>query len=460
MAAATAAQAAGQASRKEAPMSPQTASILGLVVMFVVATALPINMGALALAMAFIIGTLSVGMSSSAIIAGFPGDLFVTLVGITYLFAIAQKNGTIDWLVHQAVRAVGGRIAAIPWIMFAVAATLTAVGAVSPAACAILAPVALQFARAYAISPLMMGLLVIHGTQGGGFSPISVYGGITNQLVAQSGLPVGEVSLFLACLGFNLLCALGVFFAFGGAALLGRRAMPARVIGDERGPAGLPMLGHGISTDTIIAAPAHPAAARLDLHQVATLVGLGALAVGALAFRLHVGLVAVTVAVVLTLLAPNEQKGAVDKIGWSTILLVGGVITYVGVLQKSGAIDSVGQGVSGMGAPLLAALLLCYIGGVVSAFASSLGVLGAIIPLAVPFLQQGQIGTAGMIAALAISLTVVDVSPFSTNGALVVSNAAPEERDSVYRRFLIYSILVVVAGPPLAWLLFIVPGWM
>ena len=214
------------------------------------------------------------------------------------------------------------------------------------------------------------------------------------------------------------------------------------------------------AADASIAAPAHPAAARLDLQQMATLVGLGALAVGALAFRLNVGLVAVTVAVVLTLLAPNEQKGAVDKIGWSTILLVGGVITYVGVLQKSGAIDSVGQGVSGMGAPLLAALLLCYIGGVVSAFASSVGVLGAIIPLAVPFLQQGQIGTAGMIAALAVSSTVVDVSPFSTNGALVVANAAPEERDSVYRRFLIYSILVVLAGPPLAWLLFIVPGWM
>jgi di/tricarboxylate transporter len=441
-------------------MSPQTASILGLVVMFVVATALPINMGALALAMAFIIGTLAVGMSSNAIIAGFPGDLFVTLVGITYLFAIAQKNGTIDWLVHQAVRAVGGRIAAIPWIMFAVAAALTAVGAVSPAACAILAPVALQFARAYRISPLLMGLLVIHGAQGGGFSPISIYGGITNQVVARSGLPVGEVSLFLASLGFNLLCALGVFFAFGGRALLGRRhglavsgaaQVPVTDIGIE---------GHGTSADASIAHGARSAVDALNLQQVATLAGLAVLAIGALAFGLNVGLLAVTVAVALTLLAPNEQKGAVDKIGWSTILLVGGVITYVGVLQKSGAIDSVGQGVSGMGAPLLAALLLCYIGGVVSAFASSVGVLGAIIPLAVPFLQQGQIGTAGMIAALAIASTVVDVSPFSTNGALVVANAAPEERDTVYRRFLIYSILVVLAGPPLAWLLFIVPGWM
>ncbi len=441
-------------------MSPQTASILGLVAMFIVATALPINMGALGLAMAFLIGTVFVGMPTDRIIAGFPGDLFVTLVGITYLFAIAQKNGTVDWLVHRAVRVVRGHIAAIPWVMFAVAATLTAVGAVSPAACAILAPIALQFARQYGISPLMMGLLVIHGAQGGGFSPISIYGGITNQIVARSGLPVSETSLFLASLGYNLLCATGVFLAFGGRALFSRRATVGEVTGDEHGPAGLPWHGHGTSADVTIAAPAHPAAAELDLQQMATLVGLAALAVGALAFNLNVGLVAVTVAVVLTLLAPSEQKGAVDKIGWSTILLVGGVITYVGVLQRSGAIDQVGQGVSGIGVPLLAALLLCYIGGVVSAFASSVGVLGAIIPLAVPFLQQGQIATAGMIAALAVSSTVVDVSPFSTNGALVVANAQPEERESVYRRFLIYSIAGVVAGPLLAWLIFVVPGWM
>ncbi len=205
-------------------MSPQIAAIAGLVVMFAVATALPINMGALAFAMAFLVGTVFVGTKAEQIIAGFPGDLFVTLVGITYLFAIAQKNGTIDFLVHYAVRAVRGRIAAIPWVMFTIAAALTAVGAVSPAAVAILAPVALQFARQYGINPLMMGLLVIHGAQGGGFSPISIYGGITNQIVARSGLPGDETALFLASLVFNLLVAVGVFFAFGGVELLRRRA--------------------------------------------------------------------------------------------------------------------------------------------------------------------------------------------------------------------------------------------
>jgi len=99
----------------------------------------------------------------------------VTLIGITYLFAIAQNNGTIDWLVGLAVRAVQGRLVVIPWIMFAVSGALTAAGAVSPAAVAIIAPIALGFAYRYRISPLLMGLMVIHGAQAGGFSPISIY---------------------------------------------------------------------------------------------------------------------------------------------------------------------------------------------------------------------------------------------------------------------------------------------
>ncbi|PHK95639.1 hypothetical protein CR162_07260 [Pseudoroseomonas rhizosphaerae] len=440
-------------------MSPALASTLGLVVMFILGAALPINMGALAFALAFLIGVFAVGMTASQILAGFPGDLFVTLVGITYLFAIAQKNGTIDLLVHWAVRAVGGRIAAIPWVMFGVAAILTAIGAVSPAAVAIIAPIALRFARHYGIDPLMMGLLVVHGAQGGGFSPISIYGGITNGIVERAGLPGDETALFLASLLFNLAVSVGVFLAFGGARLIGRRDGVAHDEVEEGGRASLPVRGHG-GTPAAPGAGGPHAPPRADRDRVLTLLGLLVLGVGSLAFGLNVGMMAITVAVALALLAPEAQKGAVDKVSWSTVLLIAGVITYVGVLQKSGAIDMVSNSVASLGTPLLAALLLCYIGGVVSAFASSTGVLGAIIPLAVPFLAGGEVGAVGMIASLAISATIVDVSPFSTNGALVLANAPEGERERLFRRFLIYSGLIVVAGPLLAWAVLIVPGWL
>jgi di/tricarboxylate transporter len=405
-----------------------------LVVLFVVGTALPVNMGALAFVMAFVVGGLYVDMSAATVLAGFPGDLFVTLVGITYLFAIAQNNGTIDWLVRQAVRCVRGHTAAIPWVMFFVTALLTSVGAVSPGAVAIVAPIALRFSQQYRIHPLLMGLMVIHGAQGGGFSPMSIYGGITNQVVQRADLAGNDMHLFLASLGFNLLVAVVVFFVFGGRGLLTRQAVEAAPT--EEGSKG-----------------------GLTYPQVLTLIGLIALGVGVLVFELNVGLVAITIAVVLTILFPKDQARAVDQIHWSTVLLICGVVTYIAVLQKGGAVTYVGDSVSSIGAPLVGALLLCYVGGVVSAFASTVGVLGAIIPLAVPLLLIGQIDAVSVVAALAISSSVVDVSPFSTNGALVIASAHGLDRELLYRQLLLYSAVVVGLAPLVAWAVLVLPGF-
>ena len=206
-------------------MTAKMISIYVLGAMFVLATVLPVNMGVIAFVGAFLVGTLVAGMTAKQIMAGFPADLFLTLVGITYLFALAQNNGTIDWLVRMAVRAVRGRIAAIPWVMFFIAAVLTSVGAVSPAAVAIIAPIALGFAAKYSISPLLMGLMVVHGAQGGGFSPISIYGGITNKIVQKAGLPLSELTTAFASLGVNLAVAAMLFFVLGGTRLLRQKAV-------------------------------------------------------------------------------------------------------------------------------------------------------------------------------------------------------------------------------------------
>jgi di/tricarboxylate transporter len=459
-------------------MSPQLISIYALVAMFVVATILPINMGVLAFVGAFLVGTLVAGQTTSAIIAGFPGGLFLTLVGITFLFAIAQNNGTIDWLVRLAVKAVRGRIAAIPWIMFGISAVLTSVGAVSPGAVAIIAPVALGFALKYSISPLLMGLMVIHGAQAGGFSPISIYGGITNRIVAKAGLPLSEITTFLASFGVNLAVAVLLFLALGGRKLLQARdaapaavnvppvqiAMPQsgpQIFGDSEAEA----LSEEIRLETgqepnrsIMESPTDGAeTSEGGLYQIVTLLGLVALAILVLAFNLDIGFVAITIGLALSLMAPTLQKRAMGQVAWPEIMLITGVSTYVVVLEKMGTISFVGDSVAGLASPVLAALLLCFIGAVVSAFASSTAVLGSLIPLAVPFLQSGTgVSPIGFIAAMAVASTIVDVSPFSTNGALVLANAQGVDREAFFRKLLAYGAAVTVIAPVVVWLLFVV----
>jgi hypothetical protein len=99
------------------------------------------------------------------------------------------------------------------------------------------------------------------------------------------------------------------------------------------------------------------------------------------------------------------------------------------------------------------------VGGVVSAFASSTALLPIIIPIAVPLIDGGGISAVALVAALAVSSTIVDVSPFSTNGALMVANrpdTIPEEK--FYKQILTYSAIVVAVGPLLVWAAIVVPS--
>ncbi|WP_427762848.1 SLC13 family permease [Streptomyces sp. DSM 41931] len=456
-------------------MSPELLSVLVLAVVFVIATTRSVNMGALAFAAAFGVGTLVAGLDADGVFAGFPGDLFVVLVGVTYLFALARANGTTDWLVHAAVRMVRGRVALIPWVMFALTGALTAIGAVSPAAVAIVAPIALSFAVRYGISPLLMGAMVVHGAQAGGFSPISIYGSIVNGIVEREKLPGSEITLFLASLLANLVIAAVVFAVCGGPKLwrqgtVAEPVAPSAKEDDEPGGGG----GNGtrgtggsgggggtrtapVSTLSRTDAPA--VAVPLTAPVTATLVCLAALVVAVLGFDLDAGLTAITLAVLLSTVWPADSRRAVTEIAWPTVLLICGVLTYVGVLDEMGTITWAGEGVGGIGVPLLAAVLLCYIGAIVSAFASSVGIMGALIPLAVPFLAQGEIGAVGMVTALAVSATVVDVSPFSTNGALVLAAAPDVDRERFFRQLMTYGGIVVAAVPAVVWLVMVVPGW-
>ncbi|MDX2598828.1 SLC13 family permease [Streptomyces caniscabiei] len=450
-------------------MSPELISILVLAVVFVIATTRSVNMGALAFAAAFGVGELVADLDADGIFAGFPGDLFVVLVGVTYLFAIARANGTTDWLVHASIRLVRGRVALIPWVMFFLTAALTAIGAVSPAAVAIVAPIALSFASRYGISPLLMGAMVVHGAQGGGFSPISIYGTIVNGIVERENLPGNELFLFLTSLIANLVIAGVVFVLFGGLKLT---SAPVSAPAPATAPATATATASAAVSATASAAVSEPDPdsapdprpepepdTPLTPAITATLASLAALVVAVLAFDLDAGLTAVTLAALLSALWPDDSRKAVTQIAWSTVLLICGVLTYVGVLDEMGTITWAGEGVGGIGIPLLAAVLLCYIGAIVSAFASSVGIMGALIPLAVPFLAQGEIGAVGMIAALAVSATVVDVSPFSTNGALVLAAAPDVDRERFFRQLMIYGGIVVAVVPAVVWLVLVVPGF-
>ena len=439
-------------------MGPEWVAIIALVALFVIGTVLPINMGALAYVAAWLVGMYALDLPEKEILAGVSGDLVLTLIGVTYLFAIAKNNGTVDLIVRSAVKAVGGRVALIPWVMFGVTALLTAIGAASPAACAIIGPIALGFAARYKINALMMGMMVVHGAQAGGFSPISIYGTITNSVMEENGLPSSELTIFLASLVVNFVLAAVLFTVFGGRKLMAERIDPEEpdALDDRLHQGGAGVSGRG--TGTVVQTRTQALGVRRD--QVLTLVAFVGVAVVALVFDKNIGFVAITAAVILAMLAADEHKDAVRQIAWPTVLLVAGVSTYATILTTAGSPEFVGNWAAGLGAAAIGALILCYVGGVVSAFASSTALLPVIIPIAVPLIADGGINAAMFVAALGVASTIVDVSPFSTNGALMLANRPDTITEPVYyKQILTYSVIVVLVGPLLVWTALVLPGW-
>ncbi|MDV8024655.1 SLC13 family permease [Rhodococcus sp. IEGM 1330] len=425
--------------------TPELIAVAGLVAIFAIAMWRSLNMGAVALVAAFALGVGYFDLEVGDIAKGFPGSLFVTLLGVTYLFGIARANGTVDAIVGSAVHLVRGRVAMIPWVFFVLAAIITGAGALSAATNAILIPVGLAFAYRYKISPLLVGLSVLNGTNAGGFSPISVYFNIVDEVFGQSGISLDPAPIFFFTFAANLVLNLAAFFMLGGTELLRRGKHLVDSPDDDT--SGSPTSGTALAVKTVTWT-------TKNVLTVTLLVGIVALALG---FTLDVGFLALTAAVVLAALYPQDSKRAFEQIGWGVILLIGGIVTYISVLQSAGVVDNIAASVATIGAPLVAALTILFVAGVVSAFASTNAMFVVLVPLAAPLVLAGDVSTLGFVVALCIAASAVDSSPFSTGGALIIANTEEHGRDRTFRGLLIWGMSMIVFAPVASWLLFVLP---
>lgn len=459
-------------------MSIHVIGVVALALVFVVGTMRPVNIGALALIATFLIGTLVAGESVDEILAGFPADLFVLLVGVTYLFGLAAVNGTIEWVIDRAVRLFGDRPAFVPWLIFVFSAVPTTAGALGPAGVAMLAPLCLRLAERYGIDRRMAALMVMHGSCLGNFSPLNGLAIIVQRAAQANGLEVSSASLFLGSAAYNIGIAVVVYVLFGGRTLLRERRLRSRAhVREETVEVGTRVSGNAatVVATTTADVPGDDEADRSDrgdggdrtgrqeltplrVDQAATILIMLGVGVGALAFDIEIGFLALLSSAALHAVFPKRFPAADQKIVWSVVLLICGVVTLVGAMERYGTVDWVGNGIAGIGAPLLTALLVCLVGAVTSAVGSSAGLLGVLIPLAAPFLVVGEVGATSLIVALAISATVVDTTPFSSVGALTLANAPDQDRPRLYRFMLGWGISMALTAPVITWLVFVLPS--
>jgi hypothetical protein len=452
-------------------------SLAALVAVFAIATIRPINMGVLGFVAAFIVGGWVSGISIEDIQTFFPGDMFLVVFGITLLFGIARANGTIDVIMETALKLVRGKPWAIVWLMFFLAATLMALGSVL--AVGMLAPIALPLAKRYGIDPLLMGMMLSHGALGAAFSPVTVYSVGIGELTQDQGIDVSPLTLFAVPFALNLFLAAVLFFFRGRHLFRASGTVGADDLTIDTDATG--GTGSGARAHTGGTAPHPPATSGtatktrpspttlvtdptvtkstgtgLTLDNWLTFAAMGGLLVAAL-MGIDVGVISVCLSAALLLASPKTVEPAMKAVSWPAVLLVCGVVTYMGVLTANGTIDYMGGKAAEIPWPLLTALVMFVAVGIISAVGSSFGIILISLPLAAPLLANGELGAAGFVIALSFCATVVDVSPFSTNGVIVMASAQVENKQRFQTQMLAYTGYIILVAPVLALLLVVLP---
>lgn len=431
---------------------------IGVLVALFVATLVPgFNLGLAALAAAFLLGLLA-GVPAADVTGFFPADFFVLIVGVTALFGAAQLNGTLDWLLDLLLRLVGGRLVLVALVPFVIGAVLTAVGTLPAGATAIVAPIALGLAARYRISPLVAAVLGITGIISGLLSPLAVYGVTARELSAKFGIGLpgsAPVTFLLGGLLTGLLVCAGLLLVGLRTGAVPRGRVPSAAQGAE--PDDLPDpdpaggAGSARPTTALATMPAARTATRgVRALTVGCLVAVVVLSVG---FDMNVGYLGAVAAVVLQLALRSDPDAIVSRIPWGVVLLIGGLLTYVGLMQHLGAFKQLNDLLQVHGSPALSLLVLCYLAGITSFAASSIAVFVTVMPL-LPALVADGLSPVGGVLALALASVLVDINPLGITGGLILGAAEPSVRPRLFRQLLTYGIVSVVVAPFLAWLAF------
>jgi hypothetical protein len=331
-----------------------------------------------------------------------------------------------------------------------------------------MAPIGMPLAKKYNIDRMLMGIAMGSGLSAGAFAPTSLFGIVTYGTARAAGIDLDPLVLFSVALGANLLLVAAAYALFGGFKLLQTRTSdgvgelprfstsrpaPSHPFArDGNAARSQRVVAHGVQVRDEPEAVAPAPVEKMNRNQVITVLCMAGLVLTVIVMAVlggnpDIGILCFAFASVLTLCDPSTGKTAVSKIDWSTVLLVGGIITFVGVLQTMGAVALLGKAAAGAGTPLLAALVICAIGGLVSAFASTTGMLAALVPLALPLVASGDIAGWAVIAALGVCSSIVDVSPFSTVGATYVATVDEDERPRMAKLLTRWGLSMVVVGP-------------
>ncbi len=407
-------------------------------ILFIVVIALAFfrknNIGVLALAVG-VVAVRLFGMNDRALIGAVNVSLFVTLVGITLLFAVITSTGALELLARKIIARAGRRMWMIPILMYLAGFTIVAVGPGGVPALAIIPPLAAAIAVEVGYNPLMLSLIGICGMTSGRFSPITPEGTIILSAVAKAGY-TGNVTpaIWVNAVLYNLILAVVIYIAFKGYKI---KATPDAEVKQ---------------------------AEKFSGKQIVALLSILVMLFLIVYAKVNLGLAALSVAAVLLVFHVADDSKCIKAIPWNTIILVLGVGALLSIVAQAGGIALLSDGLSKIMSNSTATPLMSLSAGLLSLVSSALGVVyPTMMPMCIDIAKQiGGVNPAALMSAVAAAGAASGISPMSTGGALIIAaivgeeriNLTKEDENKLFVQLLIISMLTLVLLFAVSWLFY------
>ena len=396
-------------------------SLIVLLLAIIIGFARNANVGILCVGFSMIL-SIVYKVDIKTVIAGLSSSLFIQMVGITYLFAIIQRNGTLELLARKMVRLVGTKTHLIPFVMYILGFIVCAIGPGAIPSLAIIPVIAIPVAVSAGVNPIMTAIIGDLGVMSGRMSPLTPESAVVRELMKQQGLEANTIPIMI-CLTFTaLICVVLVYIYYKG-----WKVEKVEATTKEKLPS-------------------------FEPKQWLSILGLVVLAVGALFFSWNVGFTGFLVGSILIVLGCADEKKAISAIPWNVILMVLGVGILMNVITISGGIDIMVAALEKVMNKTIAARVMGVVAGIMSFFSSGLGVVfPTLIPTAAGLSGGLGVSAIELVSVIVIGGTVAGFTPVSTTGALIMAGVSQqkdaEEKFPQNRMFIeLFSVSFIALG--------------
>lgn len=390
--------------------------LIGIVVAIALGYKFNVNMGVTGMVFAWIVGCLMMGMKVKEVVALWPNSVIFQLLSITLFFGFACCNGTMQAVADHLLYAVRNQSWMIGLAIYFIAIVLGAIGCPPPAANAIMAVIGFSIGLPAGLHPVIIAWGVCHGAAIGACMPWAASGAVVNSTIAANGFEAEAAGMtwefFLAYFLVSTVILLGLYFVFKGNKL--------KTISVEK-----PQPFNDVQ--------------RKNLVIIAIVVGLVVIpsmlskfiknpTLAFLASRLDIQMLSFVGFVVCVLMKLADQRAAIKSVPWNTIILVGGIGTLMNVATQAGVVDVISGWLNNSVPEGMMVAFMTLLGGFLSFFS---GGINTVFPMLAPIVGTAVAGTAikpvTMFIGILLGACYTALSPFSTGGAIFMSNCQDEK---------------------------------